>query len=232
MPVHQEDVNTETPFDPDQQQQDTDVHYDDHNEENDQEEEPFSPPPPPSGDSDENQQNEEHKYDEATQDLINKSNEAKSEFDKSAAELRKIESEIDGLTKKLAYDTGANGEFAGMIDQCYEYEDREYIYKLCMFEKTIQKSKQNQQETSIGAWKGWSENNDQNSSSKYSQAKFENGQGCWNGPARSTHLKLQCGVENKVKSVSEPNRCEYEMVFETPALCVDNQSSTEKHDEL
>ena len=51
---------------------------------------------------------------------------------------------------------GDEDRFATMIDKCFKYEDREYIFKLCPFDRPVQKSKENTGETSIGYWKGWS----------------------------------------------------------------------------
>jgi protein kinase C substrate 80K-H len=42
-------------------------------------------------------------------------------------------------------------------------------------------------------------------------------------------------MENKVTSVTEPNRCEYEVQFTTPAICKEPKKPTEEndlHDEL
>lgn len=103
---------------------------------------------------------------------------------------------------------GVNGEFAAMVDKCFEYEDREYIYKLCPFEKTVQKSKNNHGETNIGNWKSWGEDPNR----KYFSMIFDNGLGCWNGPQRSTKVIVNCGTENKLVAVSEPNRCEVNIV--------------------
>ena len=36
---------------------------------------------------------------------------------------------------------------------------------------------------------------------------------------RSTKVNIRCGSENKLVSAAEPNRCEYEFMFETPAVC-------------
>ena len=68
----------------------------------------------------------------------------------------------------------------------------------------------------------------------FSRMKFSNGQSCWNGPARSTTVKLVCGTENVVESVTEPNRCEYEMLFSTPVICKspEHYAAQENHDEL
>ena len=113
-----------------------------------------------------------------------------------------------------------------MINNCYEYDDREYIYKLCPFDKAVQVSKANNGETSIGKWVSWGpEDKD-----KYMSMKFENGLACWNGPQRSTKVILSCGLENKVISVTEPNKCEYEMKFETPAVC--STMAPQSHEEL
>lgn len=146
----------------------------------------------------------EKKYDEETQLLIDESDKARKQFEESDTQFRGVELEISDAKKKLELDVGPNNEFASMIDKCFEYEDREYIYKMCPFEKTVQRSKSNSGETSIGNWKGWNED----SNAKYTLMHFDNGQSCWNGPQRSTKVHLSCGIENKVTSVSEPNRCE------------------------
>lgn len=117
--------------------------------------------------------------------------------------LNNIDNEIKETKEKLELDTGANAEFAPMMNNCYEYEDREYVYKLCPFDKTIQKSKSNNGETTIGYWSSWGTD-----ANKYLTMKFNNGLACWNGPQRSTAVKLTCGIESKLVAVSEPNRCE------------------------
>ena len=47
-------------------------------------------------------------------------------------------------------DLGDEKEFFPLKDNCYEYTDREYTYKLCPFEKATQRSKSGGSETSLG----------------------------------------------------------------------------------
>jgi len=168
-------------------------------------------------------------YNSETQNLINEFEEAKRLFNDADIKFQDADREIKEKESKLAYDIGTEKEFASMIDQCYEFNDREYIYKLCPFSKTVQQSKANNGDTSIGSWAGWAENDE--TENKYKQMRFTNGLACWNGPQRSTIVHLSCGLENKVISVSEPNKCEYEMKFETPAACATG-SSNNGHEEL
>ena len=135
--------------------------------------------------------------------FVSEANKAKGAYQDSVNSLNSIESELKETKDKLDLDTGVNAEFAAMINTCFEYEDREYIYKLCPFDKTVQKSKSNNAETTIGQWSAWGTD-----SNKYSQMVFNNGLACWNGPQRSTLVRLTCGIESKVVAVSEPNRCE------------------------
>jgi hypothetical protein len=69
---------------------------------------------------------------------------------------------------------------------------------------------------------------------KTSEMIFDGGIRCWNGPDRSAIIKLCCGADHKVLSVTEPNRCEYEYKFETPAVCAEpeHMAPPSDHDEL
>jgi len=49
--------------------------------------------------------------------------------------------------------------------------------------------------------------------------KFAGGEHCWNGPARSLTVRLECGTTNELKLISEPAICEYAGVFSSPAAC-------------
>lgn len=89
----------------------------------------------------------------------------------------------------------------------------------------------------------------------YSRQHYTRGTKCWNGPSRSvtvssTHfiftmiqyLTLQliqfvmtCGTENAILTVSEPEKCEYDLTGTSPALCLPLDSTTEgggKREEL
>lgn len=218
----QNNENTESVEAPGEGEENLEAMENDGDEEAHEDEEELVTEPEPTPES------MEFKYDDETQRLIDESNEARKQFDEANRVFLNSDREIKEKEAQLAYDVGPENEFASMINQCYEYNDREYIYKLCPFSKTIQHSKSNNGDTSIGTWGHW--NSDE--ANKYTTMHFENGLSCWNGPQRSTVVYLECGLENKVVSVTEPNKCEYEMKFETPAVCSGVESKLSEHEEL
>ncbi|XP_065674245.1 glucosidase 2 subunit beta isoform X5 [Hydra vulgaris] len=161
-------------------------------------------------------------YDEETKKLIEGADAARKSFDDIDNEVKELENERRSVEEYLSIDYGYNNEFAILKDNCYEFTDREYIYKLCPFSKTTQRSKSGGSETDLGKWGNWGE-----LPMKYSTMLYKDGAGCWNGPARSTKVNLSCGAESKLLAVSEPSRCEYAMEFQTPALCTKVASHTE-----
>uniref|UniRef100_A0AAX7U329 Glucosidase 2 subunit beta n=1 Tax=Astatotilapia calliptera TaxID=8154 RepID=A0AAX7U329_ASTCA len=135
------------------------------------------------------------------------------------------------LEKEISFDFGPSSEFAYLYSQCYELTTSEYIYRLCPFNRVTQKSKFGGSETNLGSWGKWAGPED----SIYSVMKYEHGTGCWQGPSRSTTVKLTCGKETVVMSTSEPSRCEYLMEFTSPAVCQEPPSleiSSHEHQEL
>lgn len=164
-------------------------------------------------------------YDEPTKQLIEVADAARSEFNSIDSQYRNVENEIREIKGLLDFDLGPNKEFYALKGQCFDYTDREYTYSLCPFERAAQRSKHGGTETSLGTWGSWSGP----SASKYASMKYERGQNCWNGPDRSANVIMQCGVTNELISVAEPNRCEYQFVFNTPAICSEEPVLPEQH---
>lgn len=174
-------------------------------------------------------QEPEVQYDEETQALIDEANSARERFQETVKAVNELQSEIRQLEEKLDRDYGPEEEFAALDGECFEYTDLEYIYKLCLFGKTTQRSKSGGNDVNLGHWYDWVGTGD----NKYTKMKYDQGLTCWNGPARSTIVTMLCGTENKLISVTEPSRCEYAMEFSTPALCNPSSAdSADKHDEL
>lgn len=169
---------------------------------------------------------EETLYDEGTQNLIEEARKARTEYEDADRSVRDKDREIRDIEDALGKDYGEEEEFASLQGQCFEFTDREYTYKMCPFDQVTQMPRNGGADTRLGTWGRWSGNPD-----KYSVMLFEHGQGCWNGPQRSATVKLTCGLENKLTSASEPNRCEYLFEFSTPAACVPDPESN-VHDEL
>ena len=178
-------------------------------------------------DEDEDDKNKGRVYDEATQALIDIADKARKELQEVKDKKQDLEREIREAEKFLEMDFGKNNEFIALYEQCYEYTDREYTYKLCLFQKCTQRNKNGGSETSLGVWGHWDGPEDD----RYSRMKYENGEKCWNGPSRSTIVKFKCGSEEKVTAAMEPNRCEYLMEFVTSAICQPVEHSA-YHEEL
>uniref|UniRef100_A0A3Q3WLQ2 Glucosidase 2 subunit beta n=1 Tax=Mola mola TaxID=94237 RepID=A0A3Q3WLQ2_MOLML len=156
-------------------------------------------------------------YDPQTQGLID-AQKARDEFDEAERALRDVDDQIRSIEKEISFDFGTSAEFSYLYNQCYDM-NTSYVYKLCPFSRVAQKPKYGGSETSLtwGKWAGPEDN-------IYSVMKYEHGTGCWQGPSRTTTVKLICGKETIVTSTSEPSRCEYLMEFITPAACQEPSS--------
>ncbi|XP_077326483.1 glucosidase 2 subunit beta isoform X1 [Lithobates pipiens] len=198
---------------------------DDEDDDDDLDEDHRGPPGKSQG-----EESEMPPYDDATQQLIDAAEAVRNEYESASKSLREIEDTIRNLEKEISLDFGSQGEFSYLYGQCYELSTPEYIYRLCPFNRVTQKPKAGGSETNLGIWNTWAgPEND-----KFSAMKYDQGTGCWQGPNRSTLVKLLCGKETVVTSTSEPSRCEYLMEFYTPAACQQPAEipQSEEHDEL
>jgi len=203
----------------------------DDDEDNDAEE--AVPAPEKEEEAAENVENAQPEYDEETQRLVDSANIARTEFKDANQRVVDLEREIRELKESMDIDFGEDDQFLPLHRQCFEYTDREYTYKLCMFDQVTQRPKAGGADTNLGRWGNWDgpENN------IFNKMKYTNGLSCWNGPARSTEVRLSCGIETKLLTVSEPNRCIYVIEAETPAVCtlpVGNAGldKSDRHEEL
>ncbi|KAG8177830.1 hypothetical protein JTE90_002664 [Oedothorax gibbosus] len=219
-PPTKEDIERETEApDVKEQESDDETYNPDDDASEDEEdlvddEEPEKPPVFPSKEEAETKP-DTPEYDEETQKLVDAANEARREHKEVVDRLEKIRDEIRTLETFIESDFGTGEQFAVLKGQCFDYDDREYTYRFCPFDKASQISKSGASDVSLGRWGSWAGPEE----NKYSKMKYDNGQLCWNGPSRSVMVHLQCGLENKLLSSSEPNRCEYLFEFSTPALC-------------
>lgn len=131
-PAHPDDEMAELQNDEDEQGDD-DQEFEE--ETGDGEVEPATPPAP------------EPKYDEETQKLILAANEARNQYSVADREFREIEKEFNDIRSSIDKNFGPDEEYAPLNGECFTYEDREYVYKLCPFEKAIQQPKNGGAET-------------------------------------------------------------------------------------
>ncbi|XP_008831813.1 glucosidase 2 subunit beta isoform X1 [Nannospalax galili] len=189
---------------------------------------PLQPPQPASPPQEEEKM---PPYDEQTQALITAAQEARNKFGEAERSLKEMEESIRNLEQEISFDFGPHGEFAYLYSQCYELTTNEYVYRLCPFKLVSQKPKHGGSPTNLGTWSSWAGPDHD----KFSAMKYEQGTGCWQGPNRSTTVRLLCGKETVVTSTTEPSRCEYLMELMTPAACPEPPPETPTdgdHDEL
>nr|XP_022319661.1 glucosidase 2 subunit beta-like isoform X1 [Crassostrea virginica] len=164
-------------------------------------------------------------YDEETKALIAAADEARKNYEEADKRSRDIDGEITTLTSYLNTDYGKDQAYAVLRDNCYEYTDREYTYKLCPFSTASQRPKSGGHETNLGRWGRWENDKTQ---------VYDHGQNCWNGPDRSVKIHITCGPDHQLTNAYEPSRCEYAFDFITPCACDQHSQPQVKnlHEEL
>ncbi|XP_015344544.1 glucosidase 2 subunit beta isoform X3 [Marmota marmota marmota] len=216
-----------------EEEEETEEEEEEEEEEEVQGEQPKEAPPPletpqPASPTEEDKM---PPYDEQTQAFIDAAQEARNKFEEAERSLKDMEESIRNLEQEISFDFGPHGEFAYLYSQCYELTTNEYIYRLCPFKLVSQKPKLGGSPTNLGTWGSWAGPDHD----RFSAMKYEQGTGCWQGPNRSTTVRLLCGKETVVTSTTEPSRCEYLMELTTPAACPEpppEPPAEGDHDEL
>jgi len=138
---------------------------------------------------------------EESEELMN----VRSKLEELEGQKQELEEKLKGIDDEANLDFGVEKEYWAIKDECYKAKADQYTYEICMYDKATQDS------VSLGKWDGFHED--------YSVIKFTNGDKCWNGPKRSLTLKVECGAEELLHSITEPSTCEYSAKFATPAAC-------------
>lgn len=86
-------------------------------------------------------------YDDDTKLLIEQANGARNLYMESDRELREIKTEIANIEQLLEKDYGLEEEFASLHGECFNFEDREYVYKVCPFDRAVQQPRSGGAET-------------------------------------------------------------------------------------
>ena len=184
---------------------------------------------PPESERAEDEWEKRPPYSEATQKLIDEATQARNEFHEALRKVSDLEVKIRDAEQFIEFDYGPDHAWAALKGQCFDLDENQYTYRLCMFDKTTQKDRNSHHDVSLGYWNSWAGPE----SDKYSVQKYDRGQSCWNGPERSTMVEIKCGEETKLLEASEPAKCEYKFVISSPAACQDPAKLEENyHSEL
>ncbi len=144
--------------------------------------------------------------------------------------------------RDLEKDYGLDDIFRALKGKCISTDSGEYEYEMCWLDRTTQKSKKGHGNTNMGNFvridkelADEGERADGKSLGKGERLvlRYENGQGCWNGPNRKTDVWLVCAETDELWRVSESEKCVYKMEVGTPAACDEVQEpGVQAKDEL
>lgn len=117
--------------------------------------------------------------------------------------VQAAKTEVSLLEDRLSRNYGDDDILRGVEGEWTVQKWSEYTYKIGLLDAIYQDT------TLVGRFSGVDGN----------VVQFSGGNKCWNGPQRSARVELVCGAEQKIVSVSEPEKCQYEILFETPLVC-------------
>lgn len=123
-----------------------------------------------------------------------------------------VSAELSAAEARIGESYGEDNAMRTLDGTCIRGSFTQYEYELCFFGK-VQQFEHGKAIASLGKWGAWKVDKD------VGYMEYKNGDACWNGPRRSTRVRITCGVSEEIVSVDEPNRCAYEMVIRSPAAC-------------
>ncbi|OLY84434.1 Glucosidase 2 subunit beta [Smittium mucronatum] len=145
-------------------------------------------------------------------------------------EITQIDNAINSINEDLGMDLGPDNIFLAVKGNCSSIELPEYIYEVCILGSASQKVIKDGSHLNLGKFDYFAELEGHNGTVKdYNKHMYTNGAHCWNGPNRSVHLIIECGPEFVLTSVSEPEKCQYQIIMKSPTACplVDENASNE-----
>lgn len=135
-------------------------------------------------------------------------------------------SDLRNAEGSLTKDYGPDGVLRALEGQCISRDAGEYTYEHCWLDQTRQRSKRGGATVGMGKFAGFATVDvDEPAVGGRVVARprlaleYTGGSVCWNGPARSTRVVLECGGKDEILKVFEEDRCVYTMEVTTPAVC-------------
>ncbi|EAW11825.1 putative protein kinase C substrate [Aspergillus clavatus NRRL 1] len=166
------------------------------------------------------------KKDEVTTTESKAVSEARDALEAAKTELAQSYTELKNHQADLETDYGKAGVFRALKGVCISKDSGEYTYEHCFWDQTKQIPKKGGASVRMGQFVriGSVTVDELNEAGEMVPEErvslvYANGQTCWNGPARSTTVILECGEENEILKVMEDEKCVYSMVATTPAVC-------------
>ncbi|KAI9042250.1 putative protein kinase C substrate [Aspergillus affinis] len=161
--------------------------------------------------------------------------EARDAFNAAQKTVEDLQSKIKDHQADLDTDYGTASIFRALKGVCISKDAGEYTYEHCFLEQTKQNSKKGGSSLGMGrfvrigtvAVDELAESGDIVAQDRVS-LQYSNGQACWNGPARSTTVILECGEENEILKIAEDEKCVYSMLVTTPAVCAGGEEEDNK----
>ncbi|RDK40448.1 hypothetical protein M752DRAFT_277735 [Aspergillus phoenicis ATCC 13157] len=152
--------------------------------------------------------------------------EAREAVKSAEKELGDKQKQLKDHKSDLETDYGVGSIFRALKGVCISKDSGEYTYEHCFLDQTKQIPKKGGGSTRMGKYTGIGSV----SVDVLNEAgeivpedrvtlQYANGQGCWNGPARSTTVILTCGEEDAILKVAEDEKCVYSMHVTSPAVC-------------
>jgi protein kinase C substrate 80K-H len=126
--------------------------------------------------------------------------------------------------QELDKDYGPDDVLLGLRDDCAKGHFGDYDYEVCFLKSVTQDG--NGHRSNLGNYASYS----QDPVSGTLMFSFENGAKCWSGQIRQSRVQVTCGEENKILSVTEPEKCEYHMKLISPAACIAPSNSGNKNE--